>query len=76
MMNFWTPSYEVWANGFIDFSMPWQALYDYVEVYSFDEDTLSFDLLWRDDFNYFDETRWKKSDNKGITDNTTTFFKE
>ena len=56
--------------------MPWQALYDWVEVYTYNEDTFSFDLHFRDDFEYFDETRWRKSNNQGFTDNTTTFFRE
>ena len=55
--------------------MPWQALYDYVEVYTFNHSSMSFDLHWRDDFDYFDETRWRASNNAGFTDNTTTFFK-
>ena len=76
MMNFWTPSYNAWADGILDESMPWQALYDWVEVYTYNEDTFSFDLHFRDDFEYFDETRWRKSNNQGFTDNTTTFFRE
>ena len=47
-----------------------------MEVYKYDEDEESFDLHWRDDFNYFDEDRWKQSNNAGFTDNDTTFYKD
>ena len=54
--------------------MPWAALYDFVEVYTYNKKTHMFDLHWRDDFDYLDLSRWEPSDNFGFTDNTTTFF--
>ena len=49
-------------------------MYDYVEVYTYDKKTRSFQLHWRDDFDFLDLTRWQPSNNYGFTDNTTTFF--
>ena len=63
MMNFWTPSYDVWSKDLEDYDMPWRALYDYVEVYKYNEETKSFDMHWRDDFDFFDEQRWRSSHN-------------
>ena len=74
MMNFWTPQFPQWREGFNDASMPWAALYDFVEVYTYNKKTRMFDLHWRDDFDYLDLSRWEPSDNFGFTDNTTTFF--
>ena len=31
-MNFWTPTFHSWGDGFDPADMPWYALYDYVEV--------------------------------------------
>jgi len=33
-------------------------MYDYVEVYTYDKKTRSFQLHWRDDFDFLDLTRW------------------
>lgn len=37
-MNFWTPTFESWGAGFNAVDMPWFVLYDYVEVFTYDED--------------------------------------
>ena len=49
-MNFWTPTNHKWGDGLDDKDMPWFALYDYVEVFSWNERTNEFDFTWRDDF--------------------------
>ena len=35
-MNFWTPTFHSWGAGFNPIDMPWYALYDYVEVFTYD----------------------------------------
>ena len=75
MMNLWIPQFPDWAAGFEDSDMPYEAQYDYVETYSYNKKSDSFDLHWRDDFDYFDEGKWERSDNQGFTDNGVTFFK-
>ena len=74
MMNFWTPQFPQWQAGFNDSDMPWHAMYDYVEIYTYNKKTRMFDLHWRDDFDFLDLTRWEPSNNYGFTDNSTTFF--
>ena len=34
-MNFWTPTFHSWGQGFDPADMPWYALYDYVEVFTY-----------------------------------------
>ena len=34
-MNFWTPTFHAWGQGFDPADMPWYALYDYVEVFTY-----------------------------------------
>lgn len=53
-MNFWTPTFESWGAGLDAKDMPWYVLYDYVEVYSYDEEENMFKFNWRDDFDQFD----------------------
>ena len=36
-MNFWTPTFHSWGDGFDPVDMPWYVLYDYVEVFTYDE---------------------------------------
>jgi len=36
-MNFWTPTIHSWGKGFDPADMPWYVLYDYVEVFSYNE---------------------------------------
>ena len=60
-MNFWTPAFNhAWASDFFPEDMPWYLSFDYVELYHWDEHTDSFEKAWRDDFVYFDQTRWHK----------------
>ena len=73
MMNFWTPTFESWANGFDEKDMPWYTQYDFVETYTWNSKTNSFEFHWRDDFETFDTNRWHKSDNTTFDANSTTF---
>jgi len=73
MMNFWTPTFDSWGKGFDAHDMPWYVLYDYVETFTWNSETHSFDFHWRDDFTTFDESRWHKSDNTTFDANSTTF---
>ena len=41
-MNFWTPTFESWHAGFDPHDMPWYVMYDYVEVFTYDEENNEF----------------------------------
>ena len=73
MMNFWTPTFESWGKGLDAKDMPWYVMYDYVETYTYNHTTKTFDFNWRDCFNTFDTNRWHKSDNTTFDANSTTF---
>lgn len=75
MMNFWIPSWDKWHNGFDPAEMPWYARYDWVEVYDYTGDENDpFSFRWRDNFDTFDYSRWKKSNNWSFNDNQVTFM--
>jgi beta-glucanase (GH16 family) len=76
MMNFWTPTFDAWGQGFEPKDMPWYCIYDYVETYTYNADTNGFDFHWKDDFNTFDSKRWHKSDATTFDHNSTTFRAE
>jgi len=71
-MNFWTPTDHPWGHGFEPVDMPWYLLYDYVEVFTFNEETNDFEFHWRDDFNRFNSDRWHKADG-GFEANSSVF---
>jgi len=73
MMNFWTPTFESWGKGLDAKDMPWYVLYDYVETFTYNNETKGFDFHWRDNFDTFDSNRWHKSDNTTFDANSTTF---
>ena len=74
-MNFWTPVDHPWSEGFDDKTMPWYLLYDYVEVYEWNEPTNEFTFKWRDDFEDFNVDRWHKAEG-GFEANSSTFCPE
>jgi len=85
MMNFWIPAWENWNRDFDPVDFPWYAKYDFVEVWDYvppeQWDTTDganvdhpFEFSWRDDFNSFDDSRWKKSENWSFNDNLVTFM--
>jgi len=72
-MNFWTPTFEAWGAGFDASDMPWYVLYDYVEVFTYNEKANEFEFHWRDDFNAFDSGRWHKASG-GFEANSSVFY--
>jgi beta-glucanase (GH16 family) len=73
MMNFWTPTWYPWNDQFSEADLPWETKYDYVETYTWNDYTNSFDWYWRDDFNSFDNSKWYASDNWGFEGNSSLF---
>ena len=71
-MNFWTPTFHSWGAGFNPVDMPWYVLYDYVEVFTYDEAHNQFVFHWRDDFDSFDSSKWHKASG-GFDSNTSVF---
>jgi hypothetical protein len=56
--------WDDWGSGRDDSTMPWYAKYDFVETYTYDQESDSFSLNWRDDFSgELDPKRWRISDN-------------
>ena len=74
MMNFWTPTFPGWGDGFNDWDMPWYTLYDYVKVETYNSSTGGFDFYWQDDFDSFRDDLWQKSDGWGFDSNSSTFY--
>ena len=74
-MNFWTPTFHSWGAGLDASDMPWYLLYDYVEVYDYDQEANEFRLNWRDDFESFDSLRWHKATG-GFDANSSEFVPE
>ena len=72
-MNFWTPTFHSWASGFDPIDMPWYLLFDYIEVYTYNEQLHEFDFHWRDDFDAFDSGRWHKASG-GFEANSSVFY--
>jgi endo-1,3-1,4-beta-glycanase ExoK len=66
MMNFWTPTFPGWGDNRDPSTMPWYIEYDFVEAWSYDSNSGSFNMIWRDDFDILDTTRWLVSDNWGF----------
>ena len=73
-MNFWTPTWDNWGGGRDDSTMPWYAKYDYVEAYDWDEETDTFNLRFRDDFNFLDRSIWFVNSNGGFESNSCRFM--
>ena len=71
-MNFWTPTFHSWGEGLNPVDMPWYLLYDYVEVFTYDQHDNEFKFHWRDDFDHFDSAKWHKASG-GFESNTSTF---
>lgn len=67
MMNIWQPTYAGWAGTFDPSILPVYAFYDWVKYYAYvpnsgnagtDND---FILLWTDNFDYYNASRWDKA---------------
>ena len=74
LMNLRTPKKSPWHDFIDDSHMPWEAKYDFVEVYDYDMTTKDFKLRWKDNFDYFDTKKWYASDNWGFENNSSLFM--
>ncbi len=67
MMNIWNPEYENWVGPWFDESLPVKAVYDYVSYAAYTPDSgncgtnNNFTLLWKDEFDFWDQNRWEKA---------------
>ncbi|MFA3783891.1 family 16 glycosylhydrolase [Melioribacteraceae bacterium 4301-Me] len=67
MMNIWNPAYTNWAGEWNEAVLPAYGYYDWAAYYEYkpgegDYGTNNnFKFSWRDDFNFFDSTRWQKA---------------
>lgn len=67
MMNIWPPTWEPWAGKLDDRALPVFAYYDWVSYASYTPGSgntgtnHNFTLLWKDDFDAWDQTRWQKA---------------
>ena len=60
-MNYWTPTFHAWGEGFNWHELPSYLQFDYVEAYHYNTAKKEFEFAWRDDFNEFDQTRWHRA---------------
>ena len=44
-----------------------------VEVFDYDTETEKFNLRWKDDLSFFDDSKWEKADGFGLPDISTIF---
>ena len=70
IMNFWTPTFWSWHDGFEADGMPWYAEYDWVEVHDYDEKSKTFTQRWKDEFNSIDYSRWEVASSGSFQQNT------
>jgi len=81
MMNIWSPMYPNWAGVWNDAVLPAFGYYDWAAYYKYTPTAgnygtgNNFTLVWKDEFNAFDETRWEKASH-GFTGNRSSFVPE
>lgn len=81
MMNIWSPIYTNWAGVWNDALLPAFGYYDWAAYYKYTPGNgnygtgNNFTLVWKDEFNTFDETRWEKASH-GFTGNRSRFVPE
>jgi len=67
MMNVWNPDYANWVGQFTDKVLPAYSYYDWVKYSAYTPGTgnygtdNNFTVLWKDEFDAFDSTRWEKA---------------
>ena len=67
MMNIWQPTYEDWVGEFDSSILPVYAFYDWVKYYAYVPNSgnagtdNNYILLWTDNFDYYDASRWDKA---------------
>jgi len=82
MMNIWNPTYDDWVGIWDERVLPRFAFYDHVSYASYTPGEgnvgtdSNFTLMWQDDFDFFDSTRWEKSDDHTWGGNQSLFIEE
>ena len=80
MMNIWQPTHVDWVGEFDPDILPVYAFYDWVKYYAYvpnsgnagtDND---FILMWTDDFDYYDASRWDKANHTWDGNNCDLIF--
>ncbi len=67
MMNIWPPEYTGWVGSLDNRQLPFFAYYDWVSYAAYTPDAgnvgtdNNFSLLWRDDFDDWNQSRWQKA---------------
>ena len=67
MMNIWQPTYDDWVGEFDSNILPVYAFYDWVKYYAYVPNSgnagtdNNYILLWTDNFDYYDASRWDKA---------------
>ena len=67
MMNLWSAIWEDWVGEWDPSTMPTSSFYDYVKYYEFTEGqgdygtNNNFTLLWEDNFDVMDNSRWQEA---------------
>ena len=67
MMNIWQPTYDDWVGEFDSNILPIYAFYDWVKYYAYVPNSgnagtdNNYILLWTDNFDYYDASRWDLS---------------
>ena len=56
--NLWASKETSWVGQMNSVNIPITQFIDYVKVYSYDEEAQTFSVLWTDDFDSFDSSRW------------------
>ena len=79
LMNLWAADSPGWVGPWDPSVLPVQTAYDYVRYYAYTPGTGNagtnndFTLQWHDEFNFFNENRWEKSEFGGFGGNFCTF---
>lgn len=82
MMNIWLPVYWDWVGDLDDRILPRFSYYDHVSYATYTPDSGNvgtdndFTLEWRDDFDFYDSTRWEKKDSHTWPGNRATIINE
>ena len=82
MMNIWNPEYDDWVGVWDERVLPRFAFYDYVSYASYTpgEGNIgtdsNFTLMWQDEFEFFDSTRWEKKHNHTWGGNQALFIED
>jgi beta-glucanase (GH16 family) len=67
MMNIWNPAFANWVGSWSDDGLPAFAFYDWVSYASYTPGagntgtSNNFTQQWKDDFDFWDQTRWDKA---------------